>query len=45
MARAIGEGLAEGGTSVKIMSMKCNHRSDVAGELLGAGLLSSAVRP
>lgn len=37
MARAIGEGLASGGTTIKIMSMDANHRSDVITELLDAG--------
>ncbi len=39
MARAIGEGLAAGGASVKLMSMNASHRSDVVTELLDAGAL------
>lgn len=39
MARAIGEGLAEGGTTVKLMPMGSSHRSDVATEMLDAGAL------
>ena len=39
MARAIGEGLSEGGASVKLMSMSSSHRSDVVTELLDAGAL------
>lgn len=37
MARAIEEGLIEGGTSTKVMSMSSFHRSDVAYEILNAG--------
>jgi len=39
MARAVGEGLARGGASVKIHCLKASHRSDVATDLLGAGAL------
>ena len=39
MARAIGEGLAEAGTKVNLMSMASCHRSDVVTELLDAGAL------
>jgi flavorubredoxin len=39
MARAIGEGIADAGAEAKVMSLKANHRSDVAGELLDAGVL------
>lgn len=39
MARAIEEGLREGGTDVKVMSMGAFHRSDVAYEILDAGAL------
>jgi len=39
MARAIGEGLRSAGVRVKLMSMKDNHRSDVAYEVLDAGAL------
>ncbi len=39
MARAIGEGLAAGGATPRIMSLRSSHRSDVAGELLDAGAL------
>ena len=39
MARAIGEGLAAGGATVKLMSMSACHRSDVVTELLEAGAL------
>ena len=39
MARAIGEGVVSGGTSVRIMSMDANHRSDVITELLDAGAM------
>ncbi len=37
MAKAIGEGLADGGTKAKLMSMSASHRSDVVTELLDAG--------
>ncbi|MHB8907407.1 MAG: FprA family A-type flavoprotein [Syntrophales bacterium] len=40
MARAISEGLAAGGLSVKLMSMDGVHRSDVVYELLCAGALA-----
>ncbi|MBN2439024.1 MAG: flavodoxin domain-containing protein [Deltaproteobacteria bacterium] len=40
MARAVSEGLAEGGLRVKFMSMDEVHRSDVVYELLGAGALA-----
>ncbi len=39
MARAIAEGAAEGGTTVKLMGLDTNHRSDIATELLDAGAL------
>jgi flavorubredoxin len=39
MARAIGEGLAAAGATVKLMSMDVCHRSDVATELLDAAAL------
>jgi flavorubredoxin len=39
MARAIAEGVAAGGSAVKVMPLKSCHRSDVAGELLDAGAL------
>jgi len=39
MAQAVGEGLAAGGTSVKLISAEHGHRSDVATELLDAGAL------
>jgi flavorubredoxin len=39
MARAIGDGLAAGGASVKLMPLKSCHRSDVAAEMLDAGAL------
>jgi len=39
MARAIGDGLAAGGASVKLMPLKSCHRSDVAYEVLDAGAL------
>lgn len=39
MARAIGEGLAAGGSTVKLLPMGASHRSDVATELLDAGAL------
>jgi flavorubredoxin len=39
MARAIGEGVAAGGASCKIMALHSSHRSDVATELLDAGAL------
>ncbi len=39
MARAIGEGLAAGGASVRLMSASSVHRSDVATEILDAGAL------
>lgn len=37
MAKAIGEGLASGGTEVKVMPLRACHRSDVATEILDAG--------
>jgi flavorubredoxin len=40
MARAISEGMAAGGLSVKLMSMDGVHRSDVVYELLCAGALA-----
>lgn len=39
MARAVEEGLREGGAPVKVMSMAAFHRSDVACEILDAGAL------
>ena len=39
MARAIGEGLAAGGTVTRLMPLKSCHRSDVATEILDAGAL------
>jgi len=39
MARALEEGLREGGAHVKVMSMDSSHRSDVAYEVLEAGAL------
>jgi flavorubredoxin len=39
MARAVSEGLYEGGAEVKFMSMDAIHRSDVAYELLESGAL------
>ena len=39
MARAIEEGLAQGGARVKVMSMGSSHRSDAAYEILDAGAL------
>ena len=39
MARAISEGLENEGVHVKLMSLKSNHRSDVATEILDAGAL------
>ena len=39
MARAVGDGLAAAGVSVKLMPLKSCHRSDVATELLDAGAL------
>jgi len=39
MAAAIGEGLMQGGHSVKLLPLGGNHRSDVATEILGAGAL------
>jgi flavorubredoxin len=39
MARAISEGLASGGTEVKLMSVDAFHRSDVVYEILDAGAL------
>jgi len=40
MARAIGEGLAAGGASVRLMPASGVHRSDVAAELLDAGAIA-----
>ena len=39
MAKAIAEGLAGGGASVKVMPLSGSHRSDVATEVLDAGAL------
>jgi flavorubredoxin len=39
MARAVGGGLAAGGASPALMSLKSCHRSDVAAEVLRAGAL------
>ena len=39
MARAIGEGLTGAGAEARVMSLKANHRSDVAAELLDSGVL------
>ena len=39
MARAIGEGLAAGGTNVKLAPLKACHRSEVVTEILDAGAL------
>jgi flavorubredoxin len=39
MARAIGEGLAAGGATVKLMHSRKDHRSSVITELLNAGAL------
>lgn len=39
MARAIEEGLIEGGARVKVISMKADKRADVATEVLDAGAL------
>lgn len=39
MARAIADGLRQGGTEVKLFSMHSSHRSDVVTELLDAGAL------
>lgn len=39
MARAIGEGLASGGATPRLMPLKSRHRSDVATEILDAGAL------
>lgn len=39
MARAIGEGLMEGGASARLMPLRASHRSDVATEVLDAGAL------
>ncbi|MHB8837170.1 MAG: FprA family A-type flavoprotein [Candidatus Methylomirabilia bacterium] len=39
MAHAIAAGLEAGGASVKLMSLKANHRSDIVHEVLDAGAL------
>jgi flavorubredoxin len=39
MARAIGEGLSDAGSEVKVMPLAAHHRSDVVTEILGAGAL------
>jgi flavorubredoxin len=39
MAHAIADGLDAGGVSVKLMSLKANHRSDILHEVLDAGAL------
>ena len=40
MARAIGEGFAAGGLTVKVMPLDAVHRSEVVYELLGAGAVA-----
>lgn len=40
MATAVGEGLARAGVAVKLMPLKCSHRSDVAMEVFLAGALA-----
>jgi flavorubredoxin len=40
MARAISEGLSEGGLHVKLISLDETHRSDVVYELLGSGAVA-----
>lgn len=37
MARAVADGLREGGTEVKVLGLRSAHRSDIATELLDAG--------
>jgi len=39
IARAIADGLIEGGTSVELMKLRASHRSDVVTELLDAGAI------
>jgi flavorubredoxin len=39
MARAIGEGLADGGADAEIMKLRACHRSDIVTEVLDAGAL------
>ncbi|MDD4003902.1 MAG: FprA family A-type flavoprotein [Elusimicrobiaceae bacterium] len=39
LARAVAEGLLDGGTPVRVMPLKSHHRSDIAVELLDAGAL------
>ncbi|HER43839.1 MAG TPA: FprA family A-type flavoprotein [Candidatus Eisenbacteria bacterium] len=39
MAKAIADGLASGGASVKVMKLRAAHRSDIATEVLDAGAL------
>jgi len=39
MAKAIADGLAAGGASVKVMKLRAVHRSDIATEMLDAGAL------
>ncbi len=39
MARAVSEGLADGGIHTVVMSMESSHRSDVATEVLDAGAI------
>jgi flavorubredoxin len=39
MARAVAEGLAAGGVSVRLLPLRASHRSDVAAEMLDAGAL------
>ncbi|MHC4247774.1 MAG: FprA family A-type flavoprotein [Planctomycetota bacterium] len=39
LARAVADGLVEGGASAKVMPLAASHRSDVATELLDAGAL------
>ncbi|NLO90415.1 MAG: FprA family A-type flavoprotein [Elusimicrobia bacterium] len=37
LARALSEGLSEGGVSTKVLPLKSNHRSDIVTEMLCAG--------
>jgi flavorubredoxin len=39
MARAVGEGLGEGGAKVKLLPARGTHRSDIATEIFNAGAL------
>lgn len=40
MARAVADGMADSGLSVRVLSLKANHRSDIITEIMGACALA-----